>query len=129
MALLAFGTVQLGEAYGRHPNLPPESEATALLLEAARTGVASLDTAFNYGLSEERVGVAVRAALAAGQPRWEVVTKVDEVECESAAELEAAVDSSIALSQARLGLVVLDCCCSKCSTTQSHHNLISRGVE
>ena len=110
MALLAFGTVQLGEAYGRHPHLPSEAEATALLLEAARTGVASVDTAFNYGASEARVGVAL-GALGSEPPRWEVVTKVDEVELESAAQLIAAVDASVALSQQRLGLEVLDCCC------------------
>jgi aryl-alcohol dehydrogenase-like predicted oxidoreductase len=116
MAALALGTVQLGEAYGRHPELLPSAEAAvALLLEAAdpARGVASFDTASNYGVAEERIGLAVRQ-LPATQPRWpEVVTKIDEVaDASSAAELEEVVDRSVALSQRRLGGVAsLDCCC------------------
>ena len=110
MAALAFGTVQLGEAYGRHPQLPSAEDAVALLLEAAMAGVVALDTASNYGLAEERVGLAVRQ-LPAEHTRWQVVTKIDEVEAARATQLEDAVDRSVALSLQRLGVASLDCCC------------------
>lgn len=113
MAALAFGTVQLGEAYGRHPQLPSADDAVAVLLEAASAkngAVAALDTASNYGLAEERIGQAL-TQLSPLQPRWEIVTKIDEVEGSSAAQLEGAVDRSVALSQERLCMTTLDCCC------------------
>ena len=44
-------------------------------------------------------------------PRWEVVTKIDEVVDQDAAELAATVDESVATSQRRLGLDVVDTIC------------------
>ena len=119
MEKLAIGTVQLGEVYGRHTEegLPTQEQAVAVLLEASKRGVPSLDTASNYGCAEARVGLAMQAA-GSGGVSWEVVTKVDEVissgrrsDVGSVAELEAAVDASIEQSLQRLGGGPLDVCC------------------
>jgi aryl-alcohol dehydrogenase-like predicted oxidoreductase len=51
---LGLGTVQFGQAYGisNHRGQVPFEEARAILARAARTGIAVLDTAANYGEAE-----------------------------------------------------------------------------
>ena len=74
---IALGTVQLGLAYGANNTvgLPSEQEAADIVRLAAGAGVAMLDTAHGYGLSEEQCAMvqrfdpATEAELAAGEHR------------------------------------------------------------
>jgi aryl-alcohol dehydrogenase-like predicted oxidoreductase len=109
-----LGTVQLGITYGAGniTGLPSEERAVAIVLGAVDRGVAALDTARSYGLSEERIGIALRRLAAQGKMRPSVVTKIDG-RCSasvSAAESERIVGESLAQSSERLALPVLDTC-------------------
>lgn len=56
---LILGTVQLGMHYGIRPGEykpPVKQEMASILSDAADAGIAGLDTAFEYGLSEEMIG-------------------------------------------------------------------------
>ena len=101
---IALGTVQLGLAYGANNTvgLPSEQEAADIVRLAAGAGVAMLDTAHGYGLSEERIGLALQT-LPAGERPW-VVTKVDAAcnDAGSPEEAAAIVEAGIQTSRARL---------------------------
>ncbi len=54
---IGLGTAEIGFAYGVGPRiLPPENEAVKLLKRAVSLGVNYFDTAYFYGLAEERIG-------------------------------------------------------------------------
>lgn len=101
-----LGTVQLGQAYGaaNTTGMPSQGEATALLADAAQAGVTHVDTARAYGLSEERIGEALRSGLAG---RLHVVTKVrplDDVAGDAKpARAAQAVRASVSASLEALG--------------------------
>lgn len=75
-AEFVLGTVQLGLPYGtiRKSALPGADAAEGLLRKAASLGIRQVDTARNYGLSEERVGDAL-AGMNDDAPI--IVTKLD----------------------------------------------------
>lgn len=60
---LVFGTAQLGLPYGvaNQQGLPSEEQALALMQKAIKAGVMCFDTARAYGLSEQRIGKALKA--------------------------------------------------------------------
>ena len=107
---IALGTVQLGLAYGANNTvgLPSEQEAADIVRLAAGAGVAMLDTAHGYGLSEERIGLALQT-LPAGERPW-VVTKVDAAcnDAGSPEEAAAIVEAGIQTSRARLQVETID---------------------
>lgn len=110
MEKLALGTVQLGTAYGASntTGLPSEEEAIGIVHLACSAGVAVLDTAHDYGLSEERIGAALLAMPAAERP-W-VVTKVTAAVNDTKTNAEAATIArqSLATSRERLQVATLD---------------------
>ena len=56
---LLLGTVQFGMRYGVRPGRykpPVAKEVASILSDAAAAGITGLDTAFEYGLSEEMIG-------------------------------------------------------------------------
>ena len=75
-ACLALGTVQLGQPYGvaNLTGMPSEHEALELIRAAIRADIRILDTARAYGLSEQRIGLALADP---GLPALTVVTKLD----------------------------------------------------
>lgn len=62
---LVLGTVQLGVPYGAANTAGlPDSDTAAGVLDAARaTGITHLDTARAYGISEDRIGIALGRGL------------------------------------------------------------------
>ena len=73
---LALGTVQLGVPYGaaNTTGLPSESDALRILAVARELGITQFDTASAYGLSEERIGLAVSQHILNDV---HVITKID----------------------------------------------------
>lgn len=93
---LALGTVQFGLPYGianRHGQVGAD-EAAAILGDARRLGVATLDTAIDYGESESRLG-------AIGVRDWAVNSKLPAVP-EGCADIDAWVVGQVSASLARL---------------------------
>lgn len=85
---LALGTVQFGLDYGisnQRGQIPP-AEAAAILDRASASGIDVLDTAANYGSSEEVIGRYLRAH----QGRFKIVSKLPSVKTvrEAIAQLE-----------------------------------------
>ncbi len=107
---LALGTVQLGMAYGagNTTGLPSADEATEIVHLAVELGIRVLDTAHGYGLSEERIGRALKSLPAELIPL--VVTKIDAAcsDANSAAESRRIVQQSLETSRERLQMETLD---------------------
>lgn len=108
---LVLGTVQLGMQYGinNRSGMPTLDEGRNIIRSAIRHGVAYIDTARAYGLSE----CVVRAALAAGwEGRARVITKLSPLaELDEAIEqpgVESAVRASVFESCQKLGMAQLD---------------------
>ena len=78
ISAFSLGTVQLGMKYGlgEHAEKPSEAEAFAILDRAAESGVTVLDTANNYGDSEQVIGRWLKLRREAGLPCPHVVTKI-----------------------------------------------------
>jgi spore coat polysaccharide biosynthesis protein SpsF len=108
---MILGTVQLGMDYGRAntSGMPSASEAAELLFAAAASGIDTVDTARDYGLSELRIGDALMAGLAGS---IDVVTKLDPLtalpEDASDREVRSAVDASVYRSCRDLRVRTLD---------------------
>lgn len=106
---LSLGTVELGMEYGLYAPgeapAPSEAEARRILLSAFERGVNLVDTAPGYGLSEARVG----AALRDWRGEVHVATKAAIPDDRgSSAERRRAVLTSLERSRARLGRDCLD---------------------
>jgi aryl-alcohol dehydrogenase-like predicted oxidoreductase len=108
---LALGTVQLGMAYGagNTTGLPSADEATEIVHLAVESGIRVLDTAHGYGLSEERIGQALKS-LSSEVPRPVVVTKIDAAcsDADSTDESRSIVQQSLQTSRERLQMETLD---------------------
>ncbi|MBS7691508.1 aldo/keto reductase [Pseudomonas lalucatii] len=111
MSDLVLGTAQLGMQYGinNRSGMPTLDEGRKIIRAAIRHGVAYIDTARAYGLSE----CVVRAALSAGwRGRARVITKLSPmVELDEASEqsgVESAVRASVFESCQKLGMERLD---------------------
>ena len=72
---IAIGTAQFGMRYGiaNKSGQPDTFEVTEILKEAQRNGIKSLDTAINYGQSEEILG---RISV----DNWDVITKLPAID-------------------------------------------------
>lgn len=108
---LVLGTVQLGMQYGinNRSGMPTLEEGRNIIRSAIRHGIAYIDTARAYGLSE----CVVRAALSAGwEGRARVITKLSPLaELDEAIEqpgVESAVRASVFESCQKLGMERLD---------------------
>ncbi|GAA2513069.1 aldo/keto reductase [Pilimelia columellifera] len=115
-SVLLLGAAQLGGAYGAPPVDGADPTTVELLRTAASVGVTHIDTARAYGLSERRVGTALRA-LASDQleaaTRLDVVTKIAPLAEVLAGErfvglapdlaAAAAVEASVGRSMGELG--------------------------
>ena len=108
---VALGTVQLGMAYGagNTTGLPSVAEATEIVHLAVESGISVLDTAYGYGLSEERIGQALKE-LPPELPRPWVVTKVNAAcgDAETGAAAREIVQQSLVTSRERLQVESLD---------------------
>lgn len=108
---LALGTVQLGMAYGagNTTGVPSAAEATEIVHLAVESGIGVLDTAHGYGLSEERIGEALKQ-LPTKLARPVVVTKIDAActAAETADEARKIVKQSLDTSCQRLQMETLD---------------------
>ncbi len=104
LSLFSLGTVQLGMNYGVNNTLgKPSREQSLEILSAARAlGVNCLDTAIGYGDSELVIGEWLKGVPEAERPL--VVTKVDQMDCDSKAALRASLRESLNASKKRLGL-------------------------
>ncbi len=112
---ITLGTVQLGMNYGitNQEGQPSRPEASAILKEAFRLGIRSLDTANAYGVAEEIIGETLQSTP---NLQIEVVTKLSPLSQltprSSVSEVIAAVESSLRASReslrtATLGTVLL----------------------
>lgn len=98
---LVLGTVQLGLPYGatNWNGLPDEPGASEVIAAAAAAGVTHVDTARAYGLSEERIGDAVRRGASQGLGVITKIAPLDQVPSDAAPGwARAAVEASIARS-------------------------------
>lgn len=103
LSAMSLGTVQLGMNYGiaNEGGKPDEKKSFAMLREALKSGITSIDTARVYGDSEEVIGRFFRT--------WEgelpfITTKVPKIQGESAAEVERFVVTTVEESLERLGV-------------------------
>lgn len=93
---LALGTVQFGLNYGvaNSSGRISDAEARSILFQASQFGFDTLDTAIDYGVSENILG-------SLGIDRWQVVTKLPAVP-ESCADVASWVQDEIRQSMLRL---------------------------
>lgn len=102
---LMLGTVQFGLPYGianRH-GIPTDEDVTTILKEAFDAGMNSIDTSADYGLSEERLGVAMKHLGLSG--RFEIVTKIPKVpEGLGESGIQSFIAGHLTRSLQRLGL-------------------------
>lgn len=93
---LALGTVQFGLNYGVANTHGQTSltEATAIVEEARRAGIDTLDTAIGYGDSEQRLGEI-------GVEGWKIVSKLPAVP-DDVSDMAAWAEDSVRASLARL---------------------------
>ena len=114
-AALVLGTAQLGMGYGaaNSSGMPPESEAADIVRTAVQGGVRAIDTARGYGISEQRVGLALAAR---DLPPVTVLTKLDPLihltagtpaDEAVAAAVQSLNDSRRALRRERLDILML----------------------
>ena len=108
MSVFSLGTVQLGMTYGlsAHNEKPSKENAFALLDRAMELGVDNLDTANNYGDSEQVIGDWMHSRP--GQPKPLVVTKIGPLDHSSPTALEADIRRQVAKCQENLGMRPLD---------------------
>jgi aryl-alcohol dehydrogenase-like predicted oxidoreductase len=103
LSSLVLGTVQLGVPYGaaNRNGLPGDDAAIALLRRARHYGIAAVDTARAYGVSEARIA----AAFPSGD-RPATITKLDPLAhldpAASESRAEEAAEASVAASLAEL---------------------------
>lgn len=108
---ITLGTVQLGVEYGaaNERGLPTDEESIDVLRSAVECGISAFDTGRAYGLSEARIGVALRRGLS---EMASVVTKVaplDDLPLDASdAWIRASVQASLEASRRELGLSKLD---------------------
>jgi len=80
--VIGWGAFKIGRNEGvKYPvgyDLPSESEAVALVKQIVRMGIRSIDTAPAYGLSEQRVGLALEGLTAHERSAVFLSTKVGE---------------------------------------------------
>jgi aryl-alcohol dehydrogenase-like predicted oxidoreductase len=95
---LALGTVQFGTSYGVANTLGQVSrEETALILgHAWSAGIDTLDTAINYGESEQRLGET-------GVRQWQVISKLPEIP-KACTDVASWVQDSVMDSIGKLGV-------------------------
>lgn len=103
LSALTLGTAQLGMNYGIANNLgkPSVERSCEMLRTALSEGITSIDTAKQYGDSEEVIGTFIRT--------WNgelpfITTKLWKIEGESEAEIEKYVVSSTEAALGRLGV-------------------------
>lgn len=103
LSALSLGTVQLGMNYGIANTLgkPSEERSFDMLRTALSSGITSIDTAKQYGDSENVIGAFFRT--------WEgelpfITTKLWKIEGESEAEVEKYIVSSAEAALERLGV-------------------------
>lgn len=110
-SILSLGTAQLGMPYGRANALgqPSPVDAERIIRVGIDHGITEIDTARAYGVSEQRIGRALRSDL---QGRARVITKLDPLaflsDKASGAIVEQAVDASVFRSCRELGQQRLD---------------------
>lgn len=110
-SILSLGTVQLGMPYGRAnvQGQPSLADARNIIRIAIDHGITEIDTARAYGVSEQRIGMALRPDL---QGRVRVITKLDPLSFLSAdtsqIDVKRAVDASVFQSCRELGASRLD---------------------
>ncbi len=104
---MTIGTVQLGMNYGIANNAgqPSQEKSFAMLRTAFENGVASLDTARDYGNSEDVIGAFLKT--------WEgdmphITTKIHRMK-DPTGDFEAHAMTSIEESLQRLGVKKVDC--------------------
>jgi aryl-alcohol dehydrogenase-like predicted oxidoreductase len=107
-----LGTVQLGIPYGiaNRTGQPDYATAREVLAAAWDSGITCLDTAAAYGESEEVIGRALRELGL--KNRFAVITKTQPLEADlgDAQEADAAIETSVCRSLARLGVAELAGC-------------------
>ena len=106
LSALTLGTVQIGIPYGKVVRSEPQPEHVAnAILDAAWTGgIRCLDTARNYGLSEERIGEWLRERD--GGPV--VISKLPPFKADETPGVAAFVKEQLATSLSTLGVDKLD---------------------
>lgn len=139
VSALGLGTVKLGRNRavkypgGEGAALPSDQQVHDLLNAAADVGINLIDTAPAYGISEERIGLAMHAQnWFGGRDRWVLCTKVGEqFDPDTGASLfdfsEASVRASVMRSLARLRTDVLDIVLLHCSDNDVH-DLLETGA-
>lgn len=97
-----MGTVQLGLAYGRAnvTGMPDESTAIALVRRAHAAGIRLYDTAAAYGLSEERLGLALMGSEGIVITKSPPLSEYDDTA--APAEIRTIIQQSIERSLTRL---------------------------
>ena len=111
LSAFSLGTVQLGVTYGlgEDRGVPSEEKAFSILDRAMELGVNNLDTANNYGTSEEVIGRWLSKRKAQGQELPWVVTKIGPLQHGSYAKLRDDVLSQTEGCMKLLGMEPLDC--------------------
>jgi aryl-alcohol dehydrogenase-like predicted oxidoreductase len=96
LSSLALGTAQFGSPYGiaNRAGRIPRADAIAILERAYTSGVATLDTAIDYGQAEQELGEI-------GVAGWQVISKLPAVP-DSCSNVSAWVRNSVQGSLARL---------------------------
>jgi len=96
-APLVLGTAQLGMPYGIAGQnvMPSERDSVRMVNRALELGVAAIDTARAYQLSEERVGLAVSECSTAGVT---IITKLDPLSFVPADAPQWALRSAVGMS-------------------------------
>ena len=112
VSAMSLGTVQLGMNYGiaNQEGKPDLEKSLSILRAAMDAGVSALDTARNYGDSEEVLGAFFRANPGANEIFF-ITTKLSTglPEGSPEADVEKAVMQSVELSLRNLGLSKVDC--------------------
>ena len=111
LSAFSLGTVQLGVTYGlgEDRGVPSEEKAFSILDRAMELGVNNLDTANNYGTSEEVIGRWLSKRKAKGQELPWVVTKIGPLQHGSYAKLRDDVLYQTEGCMKLLGMEPLDC--------------------
>lgn len=111
MSRFSLGTVQLGMTYGLNSTAgkPSEESAFELLDRAMELGVDNLDTANNYGDSEEIIGKWLKKRRAEGKACPWVVTKIGPLKHDSYDVLRDDILRQVDGCRKDLGVDTLDC--------------------